>query len=296
MYSLNGTLTPQKPTISVSDFGFSRGITVFELFRVYHGQPFRMDAHLSRLEAGAARMDIPMPLTRTQIEQQCRALISTHNFPQSAVKLYLTAGECTSPSGLSLTACTGFTPQLIIMEDAVTPKNPLAPYGLDAYQHGQSLMTVPHIRELPLVKTANYGIGFVAARLLAGQTYDDVLFTTAEGYVTEATRSNFFAVMDGILTTAQSGMLEGITRTIILDLAAQLGIPTSVRNYTPKELETATEAFTTGSIAEMVPVRSINGTILPGAENRMHTPVFAKLREAFTQLIQQECPATPQAA
>jgi branched-chain amino acid aminotransferase len=296
MYSLNGTLTPTKPTISVTDFGFSRGITVFELFRVYHGQPFRMAEHLDRLEAGAARLDVSMPLTRAQVEQQCRALISSHNYANSAVKLYLTAGECTAPSGLSLAACTGFTPQLIIMEDLVTPKNPIAAYGLDAYQHGQSLKTVPHIRELPLVKTANYGMAFVAARLMAGESYDDIVFTTPEGFVTESSRSNLFAVIGGTLTTAQSGMLEGITRTIILDLASQLGIPTSVRNYTPAELETATEAFTTGSIAEMVPVRAVNGITLPGAENRMHTPVFAKLREAFTHLIQTECPATPQAA
>ena len=263
---------------------------MFELFRTYHGHPFRMEAHLDRLESGAAQMGITIPLTRAQITQQIQALMATHNYAHSAVKLYLTAGDCASASGLSLAACTNFSPQLIIMEDLVTPKNPVAPYGMEVYQRGQNLMTVNHIRELPTVKTANYGIGFVAARMVAGPDYDDVLFTTPEGNVTEATRSNFFAVIDNTLVTARSGMLEGITRSVILDLAAKLNIPTSVRDYTPAELITATEAFTTGSIAEMVPVRSINGTILPGAENRMMTPVFAKLREAFTALLAEECP------
>lgn len=295
-YSLNGTLTTTKPEISLSDYGFARGITVFELFRVYGGQPFRMEAHLSRLESGASQMGITLPLTRAQIIQQVQALISTHNHAHSAVKFYLTAGECASPSGLSFAASTGFAPQLIIMEDAVRPQNPLAPYGLEAYQRGQSLATVPHIRELPTVKTANYGIGFVAARQLAGDTFDDILFTTPSGHITEATRSNFFAIINGTLTTAQSGMLEGITRTAILELAHNLGIPTAIRQFTTEDLLTATEAFTTGSVAEMVPVRSINGTILPGAENRMHTPIFAKLREAFTTLIQTECGPNPLAA
>lgn len=290
-YSLNGTLTTTKPTISVSDFGFARGITVFELFRTYRGHPFRMEAHLDRLESGASQMGITLPLTRAQITQQIQALMATHNYPHSAVKLYLTAGECASASGLSLAACTNFSPQLIIMEDLVTPKNPIAPYGMEAYQRGQNLMTVPHIRELPTIKTANYGIGFVAARQIAGPEYDDVLFTTPEGHITEATRSNFFAVINNTLVTAKSGMLEGITRSVILDLAKQLNIPTAIRDYTAAELLTATEAFTTGSIAEMVPVSAINNTTLPGAENRMMTPVFAKLREAFTNLITQECPA-----
>jgi branched-subunit amino acid aminotransferase/4-amino-4-deoxychorismate lyase len=288
-YSLNGTLTTTKPTITLADFGFARGITVFELFRVYHGHPFRMEAHLNRLESGAAQLGIPLPLTRSQIEQQVHALISTHNHPHSAVKFYLTAGECSSASGLSFAACSGFSPQLIILEDAVKPQNPVAPYGMEAYQRGQRLMVVHHIRELPTVKTANYGIGFVAARQVAGPDYDDVLFTTPQGFITEATRSNFFAVINGTLTTAKSGMLDGITRNVLLDLAHQLNIPTAVRDFTTEDLLTATEAFTTGSIAEMVPVRSINGTTLPGAENRMMTPTFAKLREAFTTLIQTEC-------
>ncbi len=290
MYSLNGTLTPTKPAISVTDFGFSRGITVFELFRTYHGHPFRLEAHLNRLESGATQFGITLPLTRAQILQQISAVMESHNYPHSTVKLYLTAGECAAASGLSFAACNGFSPQLVIMEDPVTPKNPLAPYGLDMYQRGQALLTVPYVREIPTIKTANYGVGFMAARMVAGDSYDDVLFTTPEGYVTEATRSNFFAVIGGVLTTASTGMLEGITRSVILELAGSLGIPTAVRNVTVPELLTATEAFTTGSVAEMVPVRSLNGTILPGAENRMMTPTFAKLREALTELLQTECP------
>ena len=86
MYSLNGTLTSTKPAISITDFGFSRGITVFELFRTYHGQPFRLEAHLNRLESGAAQLGITIPLSRAQILQQVAALMESHKYPHSTAR------------------------------------------------------------------------------------------------------------------------------------------------------------------------------------------------------------------
>jgi len=294
MYYLNGTLTSTKPSIALGDFGFARGITVFELFRVYRGRPFRLEAHMDRLFSGAAQLEIEMPFSRKEIEGQALDLIARHGHEHSAVKMYLTAGECGAASGLSLAACKDFKPQLIVGEDAVALKHPQAPYGLEVYQRGQALQTVPNIRELPTVKTANYGIGFVAAKK-HGAEADDILFTTAEGFVTEATRANFFAVIDGVLVTAKRGMLEGITRQVVLELAERLGIEVSVEDYTVEKLVRATEAFTCGSIAELVPVRSLNGVVLPGAENRMETPVFARLRQAFSELTEQECPGEAEA-
>lgn len=288
MYMVNGVLTADKPTVTLGDFGFARGITVFELFRVYGRTPFRMGPHLDRLERGCAVMGIELPFSRAELEQQIATLMAQHTYPHSAVKLYVTAGECGAPSGLSLAACTNFAPQLYILEDAVTMKHPQAAYGMENHVRGQNLKSVDAIRELPEVKTANYGIGYVAAKR-AGTAYDDVLFTTPQGFVTEATRSNFFAVINDKLVTAKSGMLEGITRGVILELAAELGIATEVRDVTVAELAGATEAFTSGSIAEMVPVRSLNDVVLPGGDDRTQTPVFRALREAFTARVAQEC-------
>ena len=288
MYLVNGVLTADKPTVALGDFGFARGITVFELFRVYDGRPFRMEAHLERLVRGCDVMGITLPVSRAVLQEQIISLMAQHAFPHSAVKLYATAGECGAASGLSLAACKEFRPQLYVLEDAVNVKHPLAPYGLEAYRCGQNLKTVEAIRELPEVKTANYGIGYVMARK-AGDACDDVLFTSPQGHVTEATRSNFFAVLEGKLVTARSGMLEGITRGVVLELAAELGIESEVRDISVAELAGATEAFTSGSIAELVPVRSLNDVVLPGGEDRMATPVVAALREAFTACVAREC-------
>ncbi len=288
MYMVNGVLTADKPTVALGDFGFARGITVFELFRVYGRVPFRMAAHLNRLERGCALMGITLPVSRADLEQQIAMLMAEHSYPHSVVKIYVTAGECAAASGLSFAACADFAPQVFILEDAVKMQHPQAAYGLETYVRGQNLKTVEAIRELPDVKTANYGIGFVAAKR-AGTAYDDVLFTTPQGHVTEATRSNFFAVLDGKLVTARSGMLDGITRSVVLELAADVGIATEVRDITVAELAGATEAFTSGSITEMVPVRSVNDVVLAGGDDRTQTPVYKALREAFTALVAREC-------
>ncbi|MCA3243719.1 MAG: aminotransferase class IV [Alphaproteobacteria bacterium] len=280
MYYVNGQLTDQKPTIAVADFGFARGITVFELFRVYGGVPFRLAEHLARLAFGAKELGIALPYTLAEIETQCRNLMAQHRYAHSAVKLYLTAGVPQMSSGLSFAACADFTPQLFIMEDEVKPKHPEAPYGYEAYARGQALKTVAHIRELPQVKTANYGIGYYAARQVAGSAYDDVLFTTPQGYVTEATRSNVFFIMPGgKLVTPKSGMLYGITRQVVLELVQDLGIECQEADLTPTDIYQAEAAFTTGSIAELVPARSLDDHALPFPG--FSHPVFQQLRAAF---------------
>jgi branched-chain amino acid aminotransferase len=265
--------------VNPADFGFARGIALFELGRVYGGKPFHLMDHLERLAGGAQFLGVELPLTLPALAEVSHAVIVQNALPQSAIKYYLTAGECGQPSGTSFFACTKFTPHLMVMEDAVTVQHPEAPYGLAHYQKGQCLKTVPYERELPNLKSTNYMLGYYAARKVAGAEWDDILFTHRDGYITEATRSNFFCVIDGVLVTPQRGMLLGITRKIVLQLAKQLGLVVSERDLRPEDLAQATEAFTTGSIAEIMPVGQIDGHKLP---HTMDGVVFKALRRAFT--------------
>ncbi|AFY95742.1 aminotransferase class IV [Chamaesiphon minutus] len=268
--------------INPTDFGFARGITLFELARVYGGTPFYLQEHLQRLNRGAKMLNLPLP-TLPELSNLTRQVIDRNAYPHSAVKFYLTAGECDRPSGSSYNACEGFTPHLMIFEDEVTPKHPEAPYGLELYKSGQRLKTVPYDRELPMLKTTNYLTGFYAARQVAGADYDDILFTHRDGYITEATRSNFFCVIDDVLVTPQRGMLLGITRHVLLEIATELGINTIERDLFPADLAQATEAFTTGSIAELVPARSIDDNHLA---TTMDGKIFTALRQAFSAKVQ----------
>lgn len=267
-------------TVNPADFGFARGVALFELARVYGGVPLYLEAHLQRLARGAALLGIAMPEIST-VARAARTVIGRNAYPHSAIKFYLTAGECGSGSH-SYSACDDFTPHLMIFEDGVTPQHPEAPYGLAQYQAGQRLKIVPYEREMPDIKSINYLTGFYAARQVAGAAWDDILFTHRDGFITEATKSNVFCVLDGVLVTPRRGMLLGITRQIVLELAGQLGIPVAERDLFPAEIARATEAFTTGSIAELMPVRQINDHVMP---TTMEGPVFAALRQGFSAKI-----------
>lgn len=272
-------------TVNPSDFAFARGVGLFELGRVYGGKPFHLEDHLERLAQGARLLGIAMPHTVPELADISRKIIAQNALPQSAIKYYLTAGECAQASGISFHACSGFTPHLMVMEDPVTVLHPEAPYGLAHYQRGQRLKTVGYERELPSIKSTNYLLGFYAARQVAGAEWDDIIFTHRDGYITEATRSNFFCVIDDKLVTPARGMLHGITRKIVLKLAQQIGLKFVERDVYPADLASATEAFTTGSIAEMMPVGRIDAHSLP---HTTQGPIYGALRQAFTAYTAQQ--------
>ncbi len=279
--SSDGTLVEKSSLrISVTDYGFARGLTIFELARVYGGKVFRLDDHLNRLQNGAAFLGLSLPSPIEKIKNDVAEIIAENKFPHSAIKFYLTAGESqTSPQ--SFAAPHNFTSHLVIIEDEIHPQHPEAPYGLETYIRGQKIRIMPVERTLPSIKSTNYAQGFVAARN-AGAEWDDILFTHRDGHVTEATKSNFFCVIDGVLSTPGSDMLLGITRKTILEIAQELRIPTAERRLTPDDIFRATEAFTTGSIAEIWPIKQIDNHILP---TTMDGDIFKKLRARFTEIL-----------
>ncbi|MDD5587175.1 MAG: aminotransferase class IV [Alphaproteobacteria bacterium] len=271
-------------TISLADFGFSRGLAFFETMRVYGGAPFHMADHLLRLQKGAEQLGLSLPLTLPDIEAVVHRICAHNKFPHSTVKFYFTAGEARL-SPYSLGGDHDFTPHLIVVEDEMKPDHPDAPFGLEFYKRGQRIKTVPHERALPKVKSISYLQAYYAARE-AGPEWDDILFTHRDGYVTEATRANFFCVIDGVLSTPFENILDGVTRKVVLEIAEDEGIPVAECRLMPADLATATEAFTSGSPIEMVPARKIDDHILP---TTMDGPVFRQLRKAFTAKIEESC-------
>jgi branched-subunit amino acid aminotransferase/4-amino-4-deoxychorismate lyase len=268
--------------INPADFGFSRGMAAYEFGRIYGGAPFRLDDHLERLEHGARTLGISFAWKRTDIVAVVQKLITENKFPHSVIKFYLTIGECAQPSTGGLAACVDFTPHLFVMEDEVKPLHPEAPRGLDIHRRGMKVKTVPFARQMPEVKSINYAPGFVAVIEARKQGWEDILFTHPDDYVTETTIGNFFAVIDGALCTPDEGMMYGVTRKVLLELTAKIGVPVVLRRIAPAELARATEAFSTGSFVEMMPVCQIDGHTLPATTEG---PVFKKLRAAFTACI-----------
>lgn len=265
--------------IGVSDFGFARGLAIFELARVYGGRAFRLDDHLMRLQNGVAAIGGELPVSLAALAEISQELCGKNKFAHSALKFYFTAGEARKVP-LAFAGEHDFAPHLIVIEDEVKPGHPDAPYGLDYYQRGQRIKIVAEERALAGIKSTGYMQGFIASRE-AGVEWDDILFTHRKGYVTEVTRANFFCVIDGVLCTPDTDMLFGITRKVVLEIARGMGMQVAERSLMPQDVLRATEAFTTGSIAELVPIRKIDAHVMA---TTMEGPVFAKLRKAFSDV------------
>lgn len=272
--------------ISLGDLGFSRGLAFFETMRVYGGAPFHMKDHIERMQSGAAAFGLSLPLPEPQIEKIVLQIILRNKFQHSTVKFYFTAGEA-SLSPYSMAKDHGLKPHIIIVEDEVKPDHPEAPYGLDLYKRGLRIKITPYERILPKVKSINYLQAYYASRE-AGEEWDDVLFTHREGYVTEATRSNFFCVIDGVLCTPDKDILDGVTRKVVLEIANELKIPFTERRITPLDIKNSNEAFTTGSFAEMVPVSQIDDHKFLST---MDGPIFSKIRKGFNMKIEESSSA-----
>ena len=170
-----------------------------------------------RLQSGVEALGLALPMTLPELGELAQQICDKNKFTHSALKFYFTAGE-SRLSPLPFADDHGFTPHLMIIEDEVKFQHPEAPYGLDLYHQGQRLKIVPYERALPSIKSINYMQGFIASRE-AGAKWTDILFTHSKGYITEATRSNFFCVIDGVLCTPDRDMLFGITRKVILEIA-----------------------------------------------------------------------------
>ena len=261
--------------ISVFDHGFLYGDGVFEGMRAYNGRMFRLDDHMRRLGISMRAIGLETPGGTAAIRDIVLETVASAGANDAYIRLLVTRGQ--GPLGVDPTTCAD--PRVICIVDTVEL------FPADKAARGIDLVTAslrrPGADVLdPRVKSLNY-LNNVMAKLEARRHgVDDALLLNATGNVTEATGANIFAVCRGVLTTplGTDGVLEGITRMTVLELAEKLGIPARERTMGRIDLLGASEAFLTGSGARIVPVRSLDtqqiGETVPG-------PVTLRLRDAF---------------
>lgn len=139
----------------------------------------------------------------------------------------------------------------------------------------------------PRVKSLNY-LNNILARIEASEAgMDEALMLNLEGQVCEGTVDNVFIVSDGVLKTPplSDGLLAGITRAVILEVAREAGIETAETSLTPDDLKAADECFLTGTGAEMIPVRQIDTHVFAEPRN----PLTAELARGFRRKIENYC-------
>jgi branched-chain amino acid aminotransferase len=278
---INGTLMPAaEARVSVFDHGLLYGDGVFEGIRFYNGHPFRLAAHLRRLADSARALHLKLPYSAAELERAVLEVIAAFAEPDGYLRLVATRGE--GKLGIDPSSCPRAT--VFIIADT------LALVGGDVRQRGAKLV-VAATRSLapdgldPRVKSLNY-LNRILARIEATQAgADEAVLLNSQGRVSEGTAENIFIVRDGTLSTPppSDGALAGITRQAVMEIAAALNIPCQENSLTPFDLYAADECFLTGTGAELIPVHSIAGRLLPADR-----PTFARLQDNFAQLVHNE--------
>ena len=253
---INGELRDKETaTISVYDHGLLYGDGVFEGIRAYNGKLFRVREHMDRLFNSAKAIALRVPMTKDQLIEAIYRTLEANGLKNAYVRLVVTRGVGTL--GLDPSKC--HDPQVIIITDFISL------YPKEFYERGLEVVTVPTMRNhhnvlSPKIKSLNY-LNNILAKIEAGQAgVVEAIMLNHLGFVAECTGDNIFIVSRGELATPppEAGILEGITRRVVMELAGRAKIPLAERQLTRFDLYVADECFLTGTAAEIVPVVRID--------------------------------------
>jgi branched-chain amino acid aminotransferase len=265
--------------ISVYDHGLLYGDGVFEGIRVYRGRIFECDAHLRRLFDSARAIRLTPALTAEQLKVAMEQTIKINNFSDCYIRLVITRGV--GYLGLNPNRCP--TPTVFIITDTIEL------YPPQMYEQGMSIITSSVVRThpnslSPRIKSLNYLNNILAKIEAADADVPEAVLLNQEGNVAECTGDNIFIVRLGRVQTPATtdGILEGITRHVMIELCQKLSIPCVEKSFQRHDLYIADECFLTGTAAEVVPVTRIDGRPIgagtPG-------PITRRLMEAFRKHV-----------
>lgn len=267
--------------ISVYDHGLLYGDGVFEGMRSYSGKVFRMVEHIDRLYESASAICLTIPISKEKLIEDVNATLKINSLVEAYIRLIVTRGA----GSLGLDPNRTSNPQVIIIADSI------ALYPEEFYQNGLKIITASTIRNHPAalsprIKSLNY-LNNIMAKIEGLQAgCIEALMLNHKGEVAECTGDNIFIIKNGVLMTPpkDAGILEGITRNAILELATKLGIPAVEVSMTRHDLFVADECFLTGSAAEVIPVVSIDGRPINGGQVGEKTKL---LNAEFRKLVRQ---------
>jgi branched-chain amino acid aminotransferase len=239
--------------IPAMDYGFLYGYGLFETMRAYNGSVFRLDSHIARLADSAIRLGIAVDTA--MLKKAIIDTIKVNGLKDARVRLTVSIGEGSLVPDLQSCAATS----LLVAAAKYTP------YADEVYQRGFNVI-VSSIRRnsrspVPAMKTVNCMESLLARRQAKAAGADDAIFLNDKGQLAEASTSNIFVVDKNVLKTPseKSGILPGITRGVILELAPKMGTMALESDIPLEEAAEADEVFLTNSILEVMPVTNING-------------------------------------
>ncbi len=272
LWYINGRwVHPNEGTISINDVAVLRGYSAFESFRTYDRRPFHLDEHLHRLYRSAALIELDIPYTREYITNIISEVIERNPYKHASIRILVTGGETEDsvlPSG---------SPVLAVL---ITQ---LAERDMERFARGVKVITSRLQRVSPEAKTTSYVEAIRSLKEAARQNAVDALFVNEQSHVLEGTRSNFFVFRGDTLVTPRAGVLIGVTRNTVLELAH--GIFTiEERPISFDELASVDEAFITSSSKEITPIVQIDELVIGDGKPGPRT---YKLEQRFIEMIEQ---------
>jgi branched-chain amino acid aminotransferase len=262
-------------TVSVYDHGLLYGDGVFEGTRVYNGKVFRLAEHLDRLYDSAQAIWLTIPMPKEEMAALTEEAVRRSGLKEAYLRHIITRGV--GDLGLDPRKCP--TPSVIVIVDTIRL------YPPEVYETGLRVVTagtpIPHREALsPRVKSLNY-LPHILAKIEAIQAgADDALMLDSTGSVAEGSGTNLFVVKKGRIRTppAYAGILRGVTRDAVVELAASAGYDVREEPLNRYDVYTADEAFFTGTAAEIICMRELDGRVIGSGKEG---PVTRDLRTRF---------------
>ncbi|PIV27682.1 MAG: branched-chain-amino-acid transaminase, partial [Candidatus Altarchaeum sp. CG03_land_8_20_14_0_80_32_618] len=264
--------------ISVFDHGFLYGDGVFEGIRAYNGKIFRADEHIDRIFASAQYIKLQIPMTKDEIREALYKTLEANTLKDAYMRLVISRGV--GDLGLDPRKCP--KPTVIIIATYWE-----AMYG-DLYSKGIKVITAS-MRRIPpqcldvKAKTLNYLNNILAKIETYNVQADEALMLDVDGFVSEGTGDNIFVVKGGKILTpsTDSSMLLGVTRKTVMDIAKNLNIEVEERKLTLLEIYNADETFMTGTAAEIIPIREVDGRKIKNGPGE----ITMKIMDEFKKII-----------
>ena len=290
---LDGRLVPgEQAAISVMDHGVLYGDGVFEGIRSYSGRVLKLQTHLRRFFESAKAIRLSLPYTAEELTDAIRSTLKVNGRTDGYIRLCATRGV----GSMGLNPFLSPTPSVFVITCD------LKMYPQELYDNGMRVITSSVIRNHPAalsprIKSNNYLNNILAKIEAIDAGCLEAVMLNSQGNVAECTGDNVFIVKQGVLLTPplHAGILEGITRNIVIDLARGQGIELREIDLTKHDLYTADEMFLTGTGAEVIPVTEIDGRKIGpvsggGEQQGKPGPVTLRLNKAFREMLVKGAP------
>ncbi len=283
---INGEIVDKdQAVISVYDKGVLYGDGCFEGIRAYNGRLFKIKSHLKRLYESASSIHLEPPCSIDEFEQAIRDTLAASGLTDAYIRPVFTRGPGTL----------GLNPFLCKKPTAFAIVDTIQIYPPELYASGMpviiaALARIPIQCLDPAVKSCNYMNNILAKIEAVNAGVLEAIMLNTEGYISECTGDNIFAIKDGRIFTphTEAGILHGITRRFVMEqLAPALGHTVEERMFKTEELLSADEVFLTGTAAEVIGVNRINDTVIGSG---IVGPITASIATEFRKIVSDNAP------